>query len=168
MTRFSLGISNKVVSSTSSTSSSSLIYLWSCRRVLSTPLLRAISQLDGVKPFLEPFVLNFYFGDRRRSVQFEERQELGDVWDHIPTDAECIANITADYSSEGIHTIFVKEHAQHVYPDKVPHDILCKAANTFIIRNPSKSIKSLYRQTLADFNESFWDRLVPEEVGYEE
>lgn len=117
---------------------------------------------------MEPFVLPFYFGENRRSVQFEHRQDMASNWDHIPSDSECLANITADYSAEGKHTVFVKDHAIYVWPDKVPHHILCSSANTFIIRNPTKAIKSLYRQTLADFNDSFWDRLVPEEAGFEE
>ena len=89
-------------------------------------------------------------------------------FDKIPTPSEALADITKDWSAHGFRKVFVKDHAIYAWPDRVPHDVLCAARNTFIIRCPSKAIKSLYRQTLAPFEESFWDRLVPHEVGYKE
>ena len=139
--------------------STNLIFLWSCRRVLSTPLHRAIFQLQGIKHFCEPFCLQYYFGENRRSIQFADRQDVASNWDKIPTDSETLANITADYSSQGFDHVFIKEHAVYVYPDKIPDEILSSSTHTFIIRNPEKSVRSLYRQTLADFEESAWDRL---------
>ena len=146
-----------------------IIFLWSTRRVLSTPLHRAIFQLDGIKHFCEPFALPFYFGANPISVQFKDNhEEIASNWDRIPTFEEGLEKITNNYSLEGFEKVFVKEHAIYAYPDKIPDDILCSAANSFIIRTPEKAIKSLYRQTLAKFEDSVWDRMVVEEVGYHE
>ena len=132
-------------------------------------LHRAIFQLDGIKHFCEPFALPFYLGPNRISVQFEHNhEEIAKNWDRIPSFAEGLENITKDYSSEGYNKVFIKEHALYAYPDKVPDNVLKSAANSFIIRNPNKAIKSLYRQTLAKFEESVWDRMVVEEVGFKE
>ncbi len=147
------------MSGSTATRAKQIIFLWSTRRVLSTPLHRAIFQLDGIKHFCEPFSLPWYFGPDRISVQFKNRQHIADTWDRIPTFAEGLANITKDYSSEGYDKVFIKEHAMYAYPDKVPDDILCSAVNSFIIRNPTKAIKSLYR---------IWDKFVVDEVGYKE
>ncbi len=157
------------MSTSAATTAKKIIFLWSTRRVLSTPLHRAIFQLDGIKHFCEPFALPFYFGPDRISVQFKDNhEEVAGAWDKIPTFSEGLTNITKDYSSEGYDKVFVKEHAIYAYPDRIPDDILCSAANSFIIRDPRKSIKSLYRQTLSKFEDSVWDRLVPDEVGYKE
>ena len=86
----------------------------------------------------------------------------------IPSFAESLENITKDYSSEGYDKVFVKEHALYSYPDKVPDNVLKSAANSFIIRNPSKAIKSLHRVTLWNFEDSVWDRIVVDELGFKE
>ena len=127
---------------------------------------RAIYQLDGIKHFCEPFVLPHYFGPEKRSVQFANNQEVATRFGHIPTYAESLKNITEDY--HGYHTTFIKEHAMHVWPDKVPKEVMENSFHAFIIRNPEKAIKSLYRQTLVDFDESAWSHIVPEEIGFRE
>ena len=142
------------------------IFLWSTRRTLSMAFHRAIYQLDGIKHFCEPFVLPHYFGPEKRSVQFANDQEVATRFGRIPTYAECLNNITEDY--EGYHTTFIKEHAMRVWPDKVPREVLHNSFHAFIIRNPEKAIKSVYRQILVDFKESLWSHIVPEELGFRE
>ena len=142
------------------------IFLWSTRRTLSMAFHRAIYQLDGIKHFCEPFVLPHYFGPEKKSVQFANNPEAANRFGRIPTYAECLNNITEDY--EGYHTTFIKEHAMYVWPDKVPKEVLENSFHSFIIRNPEKAIKSVYRQTLVDFEESLWSHIVPEELGFRE
>eukprot|EP01084_Bolivina_argentea_P184643 318456_1 len=143
------------------------IFLWSTRRVLSMAFHRAIYQLDGIKHFCEPFCLPFYFGSERKSVQFVDQQHLAQKFTPCPTYAQSLNNITKQYPSK-YHTVFIKEHAIHVWPDVIPQQILSASINTFIIRNPAKAIPSLYRQTLASFDDSLWDHVVTEEIGFKE
>ena len=142
------------------------IFLWSTRRTLSMAFQRAIYQLDGIKHFCEPFILPHYFGPEKRSIQFVNDPEAPNRFGRIPTYAECLNNITEDY--EGYHTTFIKEHAMRVWPDKVPREVLHNSFHAFIIRNPEKAIKSVYRQILVDFKESLWSHIVPEELGFRE
>ena len=142
------------------------IFLWSTRRTLSMAFHRAIFQLDGIKHFCEPFVLPHYFGPEKRSVQFVNDQEVATRFGRIPTYAESLNKITKDY--DGYHTTFIKEHAMYVWPDKVPKEVMENSFHAFIIRNPEKAIKSVYRQTLVDFEESLWSHIVPEELGFRE
>eukprot|EP01084_Bolivina_argentea_P206835 353024_1 len=141
-------------------SASHVIFLWGTRRVLSTALQRALFQLNGIKHISEPFDLPFYF-DPNRSIQLQDHQDMTATWHRIPTYGDSLANILRDYPSEGYHKVFVKEHAIYAYPDAVPDDILISAKNTFLIRH-----RRAY--ALDPFEESLWDRLVPQEVGYEE
>ena len=97
------------------------IFLWSTRRTLSMAFHRAIYQLDGIKHFCEPFALPHYFGPEKRSVQFAHDQEVAKRFEHIPTYAESLNNITEDF--EEYHATFIKEHAIHVWPDKVPKEV---------------------------------------------
>ena len=143
-----------------------LVFLWSTRRTLSTPFQRAIYQLDGIKHFTEPFALAYYFGPDRRSVQFLNNQEIANQFGRIPTNAEQLNVLTADY--EGYHTTFIKEHALYAWPNIIPPDVLQTSMNTFLIRHPEKAIKSLYRQTLENFEDSAWSHIVPEELGFKE
>jgi hypothetical protein len=143
-----------------------IIFLWSTRRTLSMAFHRAIYQLDGIKHFCEPFALPHYFGPEKRSVQFSNNSEVAERFGKIPTYDERVQDITADY--KGYHTTFVKEHAMYVWPDILPKEIMQTSFHTFIIRNPAKAIKSFYRQTLVDFEESLWNHIVPEELGFKE
>ena len=56
----------------------------------------------------------------------------------------------------------------YAWPDIIPKEVMQSSVHTFIIRHPEKAIKSLYRQTLVDFEESLWNHIVPEELGFKE
>ena len=143
-----------------------LIFLWSTRRTLSMAFHRSIYQLSGIKHFCEPFALPHYFGPHKRSVQFSKNPEVGERFGQIPTHEERVKEITAEFKD--CHTTFVKEHAMYAWPDIIPREIMEQSFHTFIIRNPEKAIKSVYRQTLYDFEESVWSHIVPEELGFKE
>ena len=142
------------------------IFLWSTRRTLSMAFHRAIYQIDGIKHFCEPFALPHYFGPDKRSVQFANEPEVAKRFGKIPTYQDKLQEITLKYSNYDIN--FIKEHAMYAWPDIIPKEILQSSYHTFIIRNPEKAIKSVYRQTLCDFEESVWSHIVPEELGFKE
>jgi len=142
------------------------IFLWSTRRTLSTAFHRAIYQIDGIKHFCEPFVLPHYFGPDKRSVQFANEPEVAKRFGKIPSYQDKLQEITLKYDNYDIN--FIKEHAMYAWPDIIPKEILQSSHHTFLIRNPEKAIKSVYRQTLYDFEESIWSHIVPEELGFKE
>ena len=127
---------------------------------------RAIYQLEGIKHFCEPFALPHYFGPDKRSVQFVDEPEVAERFGTIPTYQEKLQEIIANY--EGYDVNFIREHAMYAWPDIIPKEIMQSSYHTFIIRNPEKAIKSVYRQTLLDFKESVWSHIVPDELGFKE
>ena len=157
------------------------VFLWSTRRVLSTPLQRAIFQLEanGINQIVqhcEPFALNFYMGKDRRSKQFTEEEaiEAAKNWDSIPTIADSLEVINnykpsqiASTNDEKSNFLFIKEHAIYVWPNIIPDKMLIDSKNTFIIRNPTKAIKSYWRQVLTP-EDSMWTHIVPDECGFKE
>ena len=143
------------------------VFLWSTRRVLSMTFHRAIYQIPGIKHFCEPFALSFYFGNNAVSKQFndKQKQELSLNWDHIPTVQESLDEITKYHPN--YDSIFMKEHAMYAI-NHITDDILNESINTFIIRHPEKATKSIYRITLNKFNDSLWDHVEPDEMGFKE
>ena len=99
-------------------------------------------------------------------MQFDNEPEVGQRFGKIPTHKEKLQEIIAKY--ENYDTNFIKEHAMYAWPDIIPKEIMKASCHTFIIRNPEKAIKSYYRQTLVDFEESIWSHIVPEELGFNE
>ena len=120
-----------------------LIFLWSTRRTLSTAFQKAIYQLDGVKHFCEPFALPHYFGSERKSVLYVDNQDVASKHGQIPTNAERLTDITAEYP--GYHKTFIKEHVIFVWPDIMGSKTHVKQQNltsrTVIIQ---KSLKYLF------------------------
>jgi hypothetical protein len=128
---------------------------------------RAIYQLDGIKHFCEPFTLPHYFGPERKSKQFEDKQDVVSKFAAtMTTNAEKLKEIVE--CSDGSRSVFIKENAVHVWPGKIPNDVLGQFVHTFIIRNPEKAIKSLYRRSLLPFDEGLWSRIISDELGFKE
>ena len=102
------------------------IFLWSTRRVLSTPLQRAIFHLEanGINNIIqhcEPLVLNFHFGTPKRSKQFtdEEAIELAKNWDFIPT-VKDVLQLISTYQTSVLtaNTTDTPKSTQNIQPEK--------------------------------------------------
>eukprot|EP00494_Astrolonche_serrata_P004133 UN04144 len=65
--------------------------------------------------------------------------------------------------------LFIKEHAMFVWAAKIiPDELYRNSAQTFLIRHPEKAIKSTWRQTLEKFEDSRYDHMIKDELGFKE
>ncbi|KAK3735135.1 hypothetical protein QZH41_000005 [Actinostola sp. cb2023] len=128
-------------------------------RSVSTAFERSIRTLSKTKVFTEPYSVPYYYGPERQNTRYKS----------TPIDPEKTYNNTAklllqDY--DGINLVFTKNMAYHV--SKKFDMFLSKefqgTRHTFLIRDPAKSIASLYRLS-TDRNESGWDYFEPEDSG---
>ncbi|EDO48455.1 predicted protein [Nematostella vectensis] len=118
------------------------IILWSHPRSVSTAFERCIRTLRNGQVFHEPFAVPFYFGpDKQTDDYLRERP------DYVPeaTYQSVAEEISARFP--GKEFVFVKEMAVSTqnHFEVFLQDEMKDFQHTFLVRNPEKSLRSLYR-----------------------
>ena len=119
-------------------------------------------ELENSKVFHEPFEQAFYLGPERQSERYKHQS---------PDDKRTYHNIGHSLIKEyeGVDLVFSKDMGYAVYNhfDEFLQGGFQAFKHTFLIRNPSKSIPSLYA---ASINKQLtgWDYFDPEEGGFKQ
>ena len=136
------------------------VFLWTAPRSLSTAFERSIRELKDSKVFHEPYTRNYHFGPEQQSPRYFA----------IPVDlktsySEIESMLSKEY--DGVEVLFSKDMAYAVENnfEKLSCKNLKEFQHTFLIRNPRKSIPSLYKGT-TNKELTGWDYFDPEEAGF--
>lgn len=149
-----------------------IVFLWSHVRSLSTAFERTFMQRPDYVIFHEPLGEPCYYGPERIYHYYDN--VLHEHAEHINvTYSQIIEQILKPTESSEKKNVFVKDMARHVVrpdyelhpenPTVLPIEFLKRCQHTFIIREPGKSIRSLYRAYVKT-NQTF----IPEDIGYPE
>jgi hypothetical protein len=140
----------------------SKVFLWCAPRSLSNAFERAIRNLKGGKCLHEPYADVYYFGPQRKS-----RRYANEPVQPKATLEEVSKDLVAEYNGEDF--IFSKDMAFHLDGN---YDVLCQEGlreykHSFLIRNPKKTVLSLYRCSV-NSKQTKGGYFSPEEVGFRE
>jgi hypothetical protein len=124
------------------------VALWAVPRSISTALERVFVERRDFKVFHEPFSTSYYYSPERRSDRFAET-EPKEEYGH-----EKVLTRMLEHREK---PVFFKDMAYHV-ASFMTREFASRFTNTFIIRQPTPVIASLYR---------FWPDFTLEESGYE-
>jgi len=143
-------------------SMSKRVVLWTASRCVSTAFERSMMELESCKVFHEPFYHSFYYGPERQSERFKH---------HSPDEKKSYGAIekalVADY--DGIELVFSKDMAYYIRNrfEEVIQGGLCQFQHTFLIRSPSKAIRSFYEGCINKLGPG-WEIFDPDESGFKE
>ena len=121
--------------------------LWAVPRAASTAFERMVIERGDHTVFDEPFSEHYYFGPRKVSRRFAE----------VRPQADPDAILQRVESATGRGPVFVKDMAYHVAAVASPA-FAGRFTNTFLIRDPARSLPSLARM---------WPDFTDEEAGDE-
>ncbi|XP_002740452.1 uncharacterized protein LOC100368540 [Saccoglossus kowalevskii] len=132
------------------------VILWSAPRCISTAFERSIRTLQDVHVMHECYCTASYLGKERTSQRYKDQE---------PIDGFSFNEVKKllEDNYPGCSAIFMKDMAYsmagklHTLPEGYSH--------TFLIRNPSKAVSSLYR-TISKGNMPEWSSFNLEEVGF--
>jgi hypothetical protein len=124
-----------------------VIFLWSVPRSVSTSFERMMMARGDHVVFDEPFSSSYYYGPDRRSARFSESEP--------DSSAENVLKKIEQAALE--RPVFVKDMAYHVAGLASPA-FAARFTNTFLIRDPARSLPSLARM---------WPDFTTEEAGYD-
>lgn len=127
------------------------IALWAVPRSVSTAFERVMRARGDLTVFSEPFSAPYYLSDERVSDRF------GPPSTGVSTEAWASV-VRGLGAATQAGTVFVKDMAYHVSPC-LDRDFLANFQNTFIVRHPGHTLRSLAR-LLPDFT--------AEEAGFEQ
>lgn len=116
-----------------------IIALWSHPRSMSTATERVMRERGDLRCFHEPFMYLYYVGDGVKEMpHFDADAEH-------PTSYEGIRSTLLEAGEEG--PVFFKDMSYYVL-DRIREDeeFAKRLTNTFLIRDPAKSIVSFYRK----------------------
>ena len=142
------------------------VFLWTCFRSCSSAFERSISTLATTKLISEPFSYAYYFGPQRQSPRYaSEKVDPARSFEGI---AKSIMDQAPGDVIEVGQVVFIKEMGFYFKGrlgmlEEFFHD----AKHSFLIRDPKKSIPSLYR--VSENPEIHgWDYFDPDEAGFRE
>ena len=133
-------VAKTIVMSSTESSKTKKVFLWCAPRCLSTVFERSIRELADVKVMHEPYQYAYYLGPERRSGEYTNI-----VLEPDATFEAAKKRITAQY--DGYDAVFVKEMAYYIeghYEDYITEPFTA-FKHTFLIRNPLKTVTSLYK-----------------------
>ena len=141
-----------------------LVFLWSCPRSCSTAFERSISTLATTKLVSsEPFQHAYYYGPERQTTRY--------AWKNIDftSSYKAIAKFIVDQEKgNGKEVVFIKELGLHMKGrPQILEEFFHDAKHSFLIRDPKKSIPSLYRG-VENPEIRDWTYFDPSEVGFKE
>ncbi|MDQ3863995.1 MAG: sulfotransferase family protein [Actinomycetota bacterium] len=125
------------------------IALWAVPRSVSTALERVFVERGDFKVFHEPFSASYYYSPERRSDRFAGTE---------PKEEYRYEKILKRMLEVEEKPVYFKDMAYHV-AGFMSAEFISRFTNTFIIREPTPVIASLYR---------FWPDFTLEEAGYEQ
>jgi hypothetical protein len=120
--------------------------LWAVPRAASTAFERMVIERGDHEVFDEPFSEHYYFGPRKVSPRFTE----------VRSDADPHAILERIEAAARRRPVFLKDMAYHVVDLACP-ELADRFTNTFLIRDPARSLPSLARM---------WPDFTDEEAGY--
>lgn len=142
------------------------VFLWTCVRSCSSVFLRSIDTLPSTHVMSEPFKFSYWFGPERQSRRYESQPI-----DHTKS-YEAVANSILDQEiTDTKKVVFVKDMARYM---KGRHGMLEElfrdAKHSFLIRDPNKVLKSLYKVSINPEIQSGsnWTYFDPDEAGLQE
>ena len=139
------------------------VFLWTCPRSCSSAFERSIHTLSTIKLIDEPFQHAYYLGPQKLSPRFSSQH----IKQH--NTYEIIARSIIDQETDnGIKVVFIKDFSFHVTGRfRMVEELFHDAKHSFLIRNPKKTIPSLYR--VSENPEIHgWDYFDPDEAGFKE
>ena len=113
----------------------------------------------------EPFGQSYYFGPERQSRRYET-QEVDPSGSY-----EAVAKVILQQStSDNVDLVFIKDLAYFMRGRlKMLQDFFPSAKHSFLIRDPTKAIPSMYRVSEnPEIRSSGWDYFDPNEAGFKE
>ena len=119
------------------------VFLWTVPRCISTAFERAMREVKNSKVFHEPYKKPYNFGPERISNRY---------LDQPPNEEFTYENTSngfkGDYSN--LDLVFYKDMAKNIdmHFEIVFNDFFADFQHTFLIRNPNKSVKSLYKMLM--------------------
>ena len=136
------------------------VFLWTAPRCVSTAFERCMMEVENSKIFHEPYSKPYHFGPERQSPRY-----LSDPVDSSSSYSHIKALLTKEY--DGKDFLFSKDMAYaienhfEILLDKDLKDF----QHTFLLRNPRKTVPSLYK---ASVNKSLtgWESFDPHEAGF--
>ncbi|MEM7208572.1 MAG: hypothetical protein AAF434_12175 [Pseudomonadota bacterium] len=114
------------------------VFLWTHPRSVSSAMERVMLQRGDLQTFHEPFIYLYYLGDARKLLDYFDPDP------NHPTDYEGIRAMIMDSASRT--PVFVKDMSYYIvdYVEADP-EFLSHVTNTFLIRDPARTIPSYYR-----------------------
>jgi hypothetical protein len=137
------------------------IFLWAVPRSISTAFFRAMMNRKKIKVLLEPYSRAYYYSTERVSKRYE-KEPIQDGCTYMDIKAQCEENIP------GASAVFVKDMAYYLVNRlDSPAVLPLNYRHTFIIRDPHKTVYSLYKMSL-NKELTGWDHFDGNEVGFKE
>ncbi|KAL9959681.1 hypothetical protein ACROYT_G033024 [Oculina patagonica] len=139
------------------------VFLWAVPRSCSSAFERSIHTLSTTKLIDEPFEYVYYFGPQRQSPRFASLNI------HQTSSYEAIAKSIIDQETDdGVEVVFIKDMGLHIKGRlEMLEESFHDAKHSFLIRDPKKSIPSLYR-AIENPEIRNWDYFDPSEAGFKE
>jgi hypothetical protein len=134
------------------------IFLWTVPRSISTAVERSFLQRTDVEVEHEPFTGPYYFGPERKSRRYASQAPQPEQ-SYLAVARQLLKPLELDKS------LFIKDMAYALDRNLVPDGFLSHFQHTFLIRDPRRTVPSLYRMSL-DTALTGWDHFDPVEVGY--
>lgn len=138
------------------------VFLWTAPRCVSTAFERSIMEINHSKIFHEPYSRSYYFGPERQSRRYESSPV-----DLRASYLDTCKKLTKEF--DGIEVIFSKDMAYAIenHFDEMLKDELKNFQHTFLIRNPKKTVVSLYKASV-NTQLTGWDFFDPVEAGFKQ
>ena len=138
------------------------VFLWTTPRSVSTAFERSMREVKNSKVFHEPFTTSYYFGTDRISTRYLDRPATEEV-----SYENMCKLLTHDYADYNL--VFSKDMA---YSLEQNYEIVfdkrfADFEHTFMIRNPKKTVKSLYFLSV-DKELTGWEAFDPVEAGFKQ
>jgi hypothetical protein len=128
-----------------------ILAVWGTPRTRSTTFLWMMKQRGDFHTFHEPFGQSFYLSEDRRSDRASDQPLRADM------NYQAILDMLESHKGQEGRSVFIKDLTYHV-AGKCDAAFMSHFHNTFLIRDPAKTLPSLY-SLLPDFAD--------DEVGYD-
>lgn len=136
------------------------ILLWAVPRSISTAFFRAMMNHSNTKALLEPYAKSYYYGPERVSTRYGDEPSQ----DYC-TYKDVKASLEEAFPEADV--VFVKDMAYYLVNKMNPDVLPEKYIHTFLLRDPHKSVYSLYKMSL-NKDLTGWDHFDANEVGFAE
>ncbi|XP_057301984.1 uncharacterized protein LOC130636322 [Hydractinia symbiolongicarpus] len=138
------------------------VFLWSASRCISTAFERSMMEIQNTHFLHEPYTASYYYGPERQSSRY-----VSTPVDPNVSYQERFQLLTKNY--EGMQAVFSKNLAYTIenHFEELLRTELREFQHTFLIRNPRKSVISLYRVSLDPLFLN-WDFFDPVEAGFKQ